>query len=86
MERLSAPLANEASVSAIVRHFCTVPDPFESYEQRERLLHLDLESLSREELRQELGALLWWLRIQRAPDPWFHDRVAQLRALVGHED
>ena len=80
-------LSNDhASLDAVLRRFCVLPNPVESEEQAERRAHRDLEQLDTATLQQELGALRLWLALQSSPHPWFRERVARLRGVLrdGH--
>jgi len=67
---------SKQQLSSIERRF--VPNPFDSFEQRERYYHFDIPYLETAELRKELHALcphLWEL----PDDHWMHQRVDMLQ-------
>jgi hypothetical protein len=53
-----------------------------SWEEWQRLNHLDLSAMSLPELRRELGRLRIRLHIDPEPDPWLLERHAALDAEI----
>jgi hypothetical protein len=82
MHRPSHYSSSDTSLEAILRRFCTVPDPVVSYEQAERSAHRDLERLDTVILRQELAALRFWISLNPFAHRWLHERVERLLRVV----
>jgi hypothetical protein len=63
-----------------------VPNPWDTAEQRERYEHADIPRMTRAELMRDLERLRLRLLLDDAPDVWLFQRLAKLRAAVGHAD
>ena len=54
--------------------FCTIPDPYESYEQYVRYYHYDLAEMMPSERRMEMDKVKARLLIDPSPNEWLTER------------
>jgi hypothetical protein len=78
MDAASNDHSLDASLNPIIRRFCTVPNPLESYEQAQRRAHLDIAQLSTAAVKHELHVLRWWTWLRRPRQAWFYERIRRL--------
>ncbi len=82
MDPASYDQAFDASLNPIIKRFCTLPDDVTSYEEGQRLAHLDIAQLSTAALEHELDVLRWWSRLRRPRHQWFCERIRRLEGEI----
>jgi hypothetical protein len=64
---------------------CPIPEPLNSAEQWESYHHLDLDGMTRFELRLTRARVFMRLARERRPHPWLLERLKEVQRRLGRE-